>query len=223
MVRSVPASTWGLSVMEETPEQRRQTKAFALVGEFIFHWNYIESRMTVIIQNILRLPHPESEIVLANLAFRDKTSMASTLCNYAFEFNGRPSDGSAAVKLFSDLAEFSGKYRNVIVHNIFDVNDYGGIEIFRVVAKRKFDMPTTIWDVKFFEDRFREIDDFDQKLEQLESDLRDCPMPSVAVDRFLQGSSPTQATFGPENGHPQSHPPQGSTDSPPQPPTTPKW
>lgn len=200
----------------ETPEQARQTKAFALVGEFIFHWNYIESRMTEIIQRILRLPYPESEIVLANVAFRDKTSMASTLSHYALQFNGRVADATAALKLFADIAEFSGKYRNVLVHNPFNVNDYGGIEILRILAKRKFEMPETIWDVKFFEERFQDIDKLAQKLEQLQSDLERCPMPSALTEQLLRLT--TQTPTGPGHANPQAPPPQGNTDSPHPPP-----
>jgi hypothetical protein len=223
IVLNVSSSSFGDLTME-TPEQARQTRAFALVGEFLFHWNYIESRMTEIIQWILRLPHPEAEIVLANVAFRDKTSMAQTLCHYAFEFNGRLSHASAALKLFSDIAEFSGKYRNVLVHNSFDAHEYGGIEILRVRAKGKFDMPTTIWDVRFFEERFREIDGFDNRLEQLRNDLEECPMPSAVVDRMMQRSmsETIEMTSALARARPQARPPEASTDSPRQPPKSEK-
>jgi hypothetical protein len=220
IVLNVSSSSFGAFAME-TPEQRRQTNAFALVGEFLFHWNYIESLITGLIQSILRLPHPEAEIVLANVAFRDKTSMAQTLSHYALEFNGRVDQAKAALKLFADIAEFSGKYRNVLVHNPFDPHEFGGIEILRVRAKGKFEMPTTIWDVKFFEERFREIDDFGMKLDALRSNLDQCPMPSALADEVMQRSlNELIETIGTTAARVRAglpaRPPEASTGSPPE-------
>jgi hypothetical protein len=150
----------------------KQDISFRLVGEFMFHWSYIESKITQGIQDLLTLKSPESEIILANVSFRDKTSMAATLSHLIFTENKKENQASEALKLFNSINEFSGNYRNVLVHNPFFPLNEIGIEIFRVRARGKFEMPKTVWDKDFFEERFKEIDNFDQQLETLFTHLK---------------------------------------------------
>jgi hypothetical protein len=152
-----------------TPTKEQQEAAYKLVGEFMFHWAFIESRITQGLQKLLRLPTPQGEIVLANLAFRDKTSMLATLASYILDREKTKAASKAALKLVDALVNFNSKYRNVLAHNAFVplAKKEGAIEILRVKAKGKFEMPETIWDHDFFEDRFKEIDQLEILLETL--------------------------------------------------------
>ncbi len=105
-------------------------------------------------------------MVLANLGFRDKTSMLAALVNYILDRKQTEAASKAALKLVAALVKFNSNYRNVLAHNAFIplAKKEGAIEILRVKAKGKFEMPETIWDHDFFEDRFKEIDEFEISL-----------------------------------------------------------
>jgi hypothetical protein len=44
---------------DPSAEKKVQDAAFVLVGEFMFHWSYIESKITEGIQSLLTLETPE--------------------------------------------------------------------------------------------------------------------------------------------------------------------
>lgn len=197
--------------------------AFALVGEFMFNWAYIENRVVMGIQSLLDLEEPQAEIILANVTFRDKTSMAATLSHVILTEAKLADDATAALKLFDAINKFNSDYRNVLVHNVF-LDTADGIEIFRVRAKGKYEVQQTIWDQKFFEARFKEIDAFEIQLDKLFERLKAV---SNSADLFRalmihHGAilpSPTGSFAPPERSNLRPPPPPANTDSPPQPTT----
>jgi hypothetical protein len=52
---------------DPSAEKKVQDAAFVLVGEFMFHWSFIESKITDGIQSLLTLETPQAEIILAKL------------------------------------------------------------------------------------------------------------------------------------------------------------
>lgn len=158
--------------MSDASAKIEQDAAFVLVGEFLFHWSSVESTITQGIADLLQLPEPQADIVLANVSFRDKISMAKTLAHHTYTTAKSGEDTiKTAHALFEAIVTFSGNYRNVLMHNPFIPLTTGGIEIFRVRAKGKYEVPKTIWDKDFFEARFKELDEFEARLKPLFADL----------------------------------------------------
>lgn len=219
-MRRFVSANWSSLVMSDSNDRKgkEQDAAYSLVGEFMFHWSYIESKITLGIQNLLRLPAPQGEIVLANVTFRDKTSMLATL---AYEILHKASEDAAnkALKFINEITTFSGTYRNVLVHNPFIPRDDGTIEIFRVKAKGKFEIPETVWDKDFFEARFKEIDGFEVRLDRLLDALMAAPKPHNFVTDllpFLGHGAPSGSFAPPILRDPQYHPLAEPQHSPPQ-------
>jgi hypothetical protein len=214
----------GFIAMSDASTPEEQNPAFVLVGEFLYHWSYLEHWITEGIKEVLNLESPQSDIILANVSFRDKVSMISTLSHLLLNPINE-AKASAAARLFKDIVQFSGNYRNVLMHNSFVPLTGGGIEINRVRAKGKFERPETIWSPEFFAQRFKEIDEFDHQLHMLLLELAQCPRPSdLAAAMLLPGrlsNVPTPAFLQPMTWSPPVPPPEGNTGSPPQS-TTPK-
>jgi hypothetical protein len=191
----------------------KSDQAFQLVGEFMFLWGALEHWITTGIKNLLNLETVQANIVFANVAFRDKTSILSTLAELTLR-QSAPAKADDARKLLQDIIDFSGTYRNVLVHNPFFPNGKDGIELFRVKAKRKYEVPKTVWDREFFQARFREMQDFSLGIENLTADLSH----HDAVKRIAQ------AMLAPKSNIPPlsqlgllNLPPQGNTNSRPSP------
>jgi hypothetical protein len=219
------SSISGLSAMSIERTKEIQNAAFVLVGEFLFYWSGIESIVTQGIGRLLQLPEPQAEIVLANVTFRDKISMAKTLTHHTY--SSAKSDETtikAAHRLFDTLVAFNSNYRNILVHNLFIPREEGGIDILRVRAKGKYEEPETIWDADFFEERFKEMDQFEVQLESLFADLEKkwIGVMHEVVRKMTTSSplfaSPTDNSLLPGLVSPPPIPPQGSTGSPPLPP-----
>jgi hypothetical protein len=223
--------------MSDASTKIEQDAAFALVGEFLFHWAGVESTITEGIADLLQLPEPQADIILANVSFRDKTSMAKTLIHHTYT-SAKSDDNTikAAHALFDAIISFSGNYRNVLMHNPFVPLATGGIEIFRVRAKGKYEVPKTIWDNEFLEERLKELEQFQTQLNPLFSDLEKkwIGVMEEVVRKMTTSSSttiysppavlgfaaPIGSFFGPNALSSQPTPPQANTGSP-HPPTNP--
>jgi hypothetical protein len=203
--------------MPDALTREEQDAAFILVGEFLYHWAYLEMRITEGIKIAVQgQSMQELDVMLANVSFRDKISMLSTFANILIE----PIDkakAEAASSLFGRINNFSGTYRNVLMHNPF-VPLTDGIEIGRIRAKGKFDRPETIWDREFFEIRFQEIDDFDYELYVLLRALEMYPRPadfSGLMNPKPQWETPIQDIYARGLWSFQDPPPEDSKDFPP--------
>jgi hypothetical protein len=106
-----------------------------------------------------------------------------------------------------------------LVHNPFSARKEGGIEIFRVKARKRYEVPETIWDKDFFEARFREIDDFGARLAPLFWTLKTRLTHKDFIKSFLGAHSgqqvPTGSFLWPGVVHPPPLPLRASMDSPP--------
>jgi hypothetical protein len=221
IVRRVDSGIVGFSAMSDD-QKKVGDAAFALIGEFLFHWSYLESTITEGIQSLLSLETPQGEIILANVTFRDKTSMASTLSHLILTESSRKEEAIEASKLFNAIVEFNGSYRNVLVHNPFDPREGGGIEIFRIRAKGKYEVPETIWDSSFFEARFTDIDHFIARLDELFKRLKGISNTRSLAKAIMAHHSPVVFPLPIENfswpgaESPPQRPPQADKGSPPR-------
>jgi hypothetical protein len=147
--------------------------AWRLVGEFFFHWAYLEMAVTVAVRKLYDLRGTEADMLLANVQFRDKLAMMATILNWYSTH--KPQEWTTKLsKLIRDIADFNTNYRNVLAHNPFAPiakSDGGGINIFRTLAKKKFSIPKTVWSEQDFERRFSEINDLEKRLEEFVKDI----------------------------------------------------
>lgn len=204
--------------MQDASTGKEQDSAFVLVGEFLYHWAYLEHRITEGIKVAIQgQAMQELDVMLANVGFRDKISMLSTFANIILE----PFDSDTAKtakKLFESIATFSGIYRNVLMHHPF-IPLMDGIEISRVRAKGKFERPETIWNKVFFEARFREIDDFDYQLYLVLKALQVAPRPAEfpgLLNPRPQWDEPIQGIYARGLWFPQVLPPEDNRHYPPE-------
>ena len=199
--------------MPDASTKEAQNPALLLVGEFLYHWAYLEWRITEGIKKAIEgQSMQELDVMLANVGFRDKISMLSTFAHVILT----PFDSAkahAAKKLFERINNFNGNYRNVLMHNPFiPLSD--GIEIDRVRAKGKFDRPETVWDAAFFEERFKEIDDYDYELYVLLRDLETTPRPADfpgLLNPKPQWETPIESIYARGLWSDQDHPSRDNT------------
>jgi hypothetical protein len=155
------------------PTKLKYETSHALVGEFIFNWNRFEGKISQCIERLFRLKGLESVIFLANIGFGEKIAVLTKIV----ELNTRGKSAkwrTEAAKLFSEVLYFNTEYRNVLVHTPFaPFEKAGGIKFYRILAKKKLDFPNTSWDRKFFEKRFKEIDGFEARLNEIMNALKD--------------------------------------------------
>jgi hypothetical protein len=201
--------------MPDASTRKEQDAAFILVGEFLYHWAYLETRITEGIKIAVQgQSMQELDVMLANVGFRDKVSMLKTFTNILLEPIDR-TRAEAAASLFGRIINFSGNYRNVLLHNPF-VPLTDGIEISRIRAKGKFERPETIWDTKFFAERFQEIDDLDHELYVILRWLEMFPRPADfpgLMNPKPQWETPIQDIYARGLWNFQDHPLGNSTDS----------
>lgn len=155
------------------PTKLKFETSYALAGEFIFNWNRFEGQISQCIENIFRLKGLESVILLANIVFGEKIAVLTKIVE--LNSRGKPAKWRIqAARLFSEVLYFNTEYRNVLVHTPFSpFEKAGGIKFYRILAKKKLDFPNTSWDRKFFEKRFKEIDGFEARLNEVLNALND--------------------------------------------------
>jgi len=92
-----------------------ETRAFALVGQFLHHWAAVESAMHECIQTAFKLTPVMNHIICANLAVYDKLAILRTVIFVsAFEEVEKPKFS----KLLRRVGRYSG-HRNTIAHTAF--------------------------------------------------------------------------------------------------------
>jgi hypothetical protein len=152
-------------------DPKHSLRAFRLVGKFLYQWGAIENLIATNIKELLKMSGPEPDVILANVTFRDKVSILSTLITLAYGKLGQ-TEAKKSRSLFGEILDFNTNYRNILAHYPFQpTND--GIELVRILAKGKFAKPKTIWNSKFFNDRFAEIGNFEKRIEAIIADLKE--------------------------------------------------
>lgn len=91
------------------PRKRDPThslQAFRLVGKFLYRWGAIENLIATNIKNLLKMSGPEPDIILANVTFRDKAAILSTLITVAYGKRGQ-SQSKKSRGLFTEILNFN--------------------------------------------------------------------------------------------------------------------
>jgi hypothetical protein len=146
------------------PSQNEFAYAFALIGEFMFHWAVLESEINRSIHQLLNLDGPTGYITTANMGLRDKLNLVRTLLH--FYCNGSDAWVKDANKELDKIGAMSA-HRNLVAHTLFGPHKGGGVSFMTIKAKGKFDLPEVIWKPEDFDAKQIEIARLKRRLERL--------------------------------------------------------
>jgi len=99
-------------------DPKHSVQAFRLVGKFLYRWGALENLIAASIKDFLKMSGPEPDIILANITFRDKASILSTLITLAYGKSGK-AESDNSQRLFGKIVKFNTAYRNVLAHSSF--------------------------------------------------------------------------------------------------------
>lgn len=150
-----PLADWG------PPED--YSRAFRLVGEFMFHWAALEAVLNRSLRDLLGLKGVEGIIAQSNMQLRDKIHTFRTLVSL---YNGTSDWAKAADKTIEKMVKLSGD-RNVVAHNPFSPHENGGVEFYIYKAKGKFSIPEVVWGIEDFLRKAREMTDLEEEIKTI--------------------------------------------------------
>lgn len=196
-----------------------ETRCFTLVGQFLWHWAFMENAINDAIATALDLGYPQRYIVAKNIQFRDKIKILKASIAVGSLI---PDDKRREHKrILNKISDYAAK-RNIIAHDIFGPDDEADTVIFlRTIANDKFEMPSDHWSTKDFVQSFKEIDAFRVKVIEIEDTLKH----ANAVKRIAQALMNSDYALAPAETNeelqsqgifgPLFHPPQDDPDYPP--------
>jgi hypothetical protein len=161
-----------------------EIRCFALVGRFLQAWSVMEGSLHNAIGTALSIETTKLQILCANMRFRDKIHILTTLIDVAHFFSKE--EKAELMKTLRGLADDSGN-RNMIAHDAFRPDDEGvGVEFLTVKAKGKFDLPKIVWNADRFQTEGALIGQYRSLLDGLEARFQAQPLPQRAyVDAFV--------------------------------------
>jgi hypothetical protein len=156
----------------------------------------MEAALHTAIGAALKIETVATQILCANIRFRDKVHILSTLIDVApYIAQG---DKEQWRKDMRQLADYSG-FRNMMAHDHFRPDDSGkGVEFLIVKAKGEFDLPTTIWSPEKFQSGRAFLDKYWVFFDELARTFEAHPSPpnyARIFRRFLD--EPIQGYYGP--------------------------
>jgi hypothetical protein len=193
-----------------------EIRCFALVGQFLQAWSFMEDSLHKAIGTALSIETPKLQILCANIRFRDKIHILSTLIDVAPIFSNEAK--AEFKKALRELAEYSGT-RNMIAHDGFRPNDEG-VEFLTVKAKGKFDLPKIIWNADRFQSEGAIVAQYRSLLDGLQAHFQAQPLAQRAYAgalldalQYADTPLPMRHTMSPALLYYLSHQPQDPPDN----------
>jgi hypothetical protein len=169
---------WGFA-MSKFNDLYPEIRCYALVGQFLQTWSVMEGALHNAIGTALSIETTKLQILCANIRFRDKIHILSTLIDVAPIFSNEVK--TEFRKALRQLAEYSHA-RNMVAHDPFRLDaSKEGVEFLTVKAKGKFDLPNEIWNVDRFQSECTTIDQYHALLDGLAARFQAQPLPSDAL------------------------------------------
>lgn len=185
--------------------------AFAQVGEFMFHWAYLEHGLNSAVQKLLRLGSMEGAIATANIQVRDKINIVKTAVNHRAAHT-MPTWTADSVKVINRVSTLS-EDRNLVAHNFFAPVEARGLHFYKVRAKSGLDFSGVIWSAEDLKRRVREMVSLAHKLSKIVEELE--PVRPDTFNGFLQGLGGSQSNALAGLRGPQTPPLGSPLGSPP--------
>jgi hypothetical protein len=197
-------------------------RAYQLVGQYFFEFALLERSFHRGLRYLFGLPSLKSEMLFANMTFRDKVNAFRTAVEFASRV--RQDDWvNTALSSLGKILDLSTE-RNFLAHtSFFPAKD--GVSFFKIQAKGKFDVPDVVWTDGEFKEKFERISKFVKEVERIVEDMKSHDT-RLKLAELLATPSGERGLLGMLSPH--SHPPPGSllssnlTSSPQTTPQTPE-
>jgi hypothetical protein len=186
----VTSSSSGFLAMADFQKLDPETRAFALVGQFLQAWSTMENSLHDAIGAALSIEAPKLQILCANMRLRDKIDILRTLIDIAPGF--ATEEKTKLKKSLHDIAEYSVN-RNMLAHDSFRPESAGaGVEFLTVKAKGKFELPNVVWSADRFQQEGKTVDQYRSLLDGLRARFQTRPL---GPESFALGRPPWMSTM----------------------------
>jgi len=186
------------------------TRCFALVGEFLYRWSVMESKIKEAITKSLGLNIVQGAIVTSNISLRDKIYILKTAVDLS---EIKPKEEREKFKsVLQKVANYSPT-RNMVAHDRFEpVKDKLGVRFGVIKAKGKLNIPHTEWSEDKFQEEFEKIEGFSREIDNLKSKLDRAALINALQSPKLS-AAPKAGLFGPILGSFRAPPTPDNPDS----------
>jgi hypothetical protein len=147
-----------------TYSKRAFHTAEARVGRFLRYWANVEDDINRAIEKAFGFDSLSAVVICSNMLFRDKIHCLRTALN--MQYLPQPPEITWD-KLLLAVNDFSLHNRNMVVHNVFGPTQEKEVKFLVVKAKGKLSFPPTIWSKKDFDDKVKQMLQFQTYLVRL--------------------------------------------------------
>jgi hypothetical protein len=176
-------------------KQMAASTTYKLVGEFVNHWNLLESTINNAIVKLSKLDEVHGVIITANLNFQTKMNILTTLIDLLGQ--SKPEHWKeTARKTISTIRTFYG-WRNLVVHYVIEPIDNKQVKFLKVSAKGKLNFPDTTRTKQQFRDGFAELVSAWQTINKIADELSTKKTSDLAKALASLSPSPPAGPFAP--------------------------
>jgi len=156
----------GLEISIEKFDEARQfndklQECFALVGEFMWHFSVLESKLDKLLERMMGLETLNAVILTSNIPIAKKINLA--VCGLEYQ----AVDQDASKKLLRKFNSINDD-RNIVAHCTFGPEDAGkGVKFYRTTANAKLKIEDIVWRKDEFTKKFRDMDAVYKRLSEL--------------------------------------------------------
>lgn len=168
-----------------------ETRAYALVGKFLFKWALMEGQIKSALGKALDLDNIKTSIIVANIQFRDKIHILRTALHYA---DVTIDDRDRLKTVLQKVANYSA-VRNMMAHEMFGPAENGGVEFLVIKAKGEIKLPKEEWSVTQFEEAYKKLDHYSAEIKNIRRAIDYARLSRGLLTSGLQW--PTGGTTGP--------------------------
>jgi hypothetical protein len=167
-----------------------ETRAYALIGQFLKRWSDLEQQIHEAIGTALGLDETRRYILCANLQLKDKVHVLRTLVQQS---SFSPDVKESASKELTTILNYT--HRNMIAHEAFELSPDGdGVVFLPIKAKKDFSRPREPWNVNKFQEEGKTIATLAENVTRLKarfSDATTFDLPIFGRMEAMEGSDMT--------------------------------
>ena len=161
------------SMMTDFKDLDPETRAYALVGQFLQAWSAMELALRDAIGAGLDIEAVKLQIISSNLSFLYKVNILRTLVDVSFLSEDEKAQAKSKLqKLSEDLAK-----RNMIAHAPFRADaTKTGVEFLTVKARGKFETPNIVWSPEQFAKEIDGLEGYTNAIDALQMRFKEKPL-----------------------------------------------
>jgi hypothetical protein len=162
--------------------KNRCQEAFALVGEFMWHFAMLEDDLNTLVEQMMGLETMNGAILINHLDIAKKVNLA--ICGMQLQ----PIDQKAAIK---DLNKIFGinENRKIVAHCVFGpIAGGGAVDFHRTTTNKKLSLDLVTWTKADFNAKFEQMTALRQRLVDLTNTVR--MVQSELFSRWLESNPP---------------------------------